>query len=191
MKRALLIIFLIIFSIPFVCSAELEDYAGIDNAWDGQKSITNKEFEQAIDSLQAKQKKKEEKQKKKKIKKISGGGTSLHSGLEPASEIPLQEELTKNEEGLLLNVPVNLIVDKKTLEKGFYNIFGERDKDNNIYLLFYQSQFLKGKIKANETNDDYGEDNIDFVKLIPYNEHYVKIIFGSLDFNAYSYVRYK
>ena len=61
----------------------------------------------------------------------------------------------------------------------------------NIYLSFYQSQFLKGKVKAKETNNDYNQETIDFVELIPYNDKYVKIIFGSLDFNAYAFVRYK
>ena len=115
----------------------------------------------------------------------------MHGGLEPTAEIPSQEELKKNDEGLLLNVPVNLLIGGNSLEKGFYNIFGERDKDNNIYLLFYQSQYLKGKVKARETSDDFDEETIDFVRLIPGDKKFVKIIFGSLDFNAYAFVKYE
>ena len=55
---------------------------------------------------------------------------------------------------------------------------------------FYQSQYFKGKVRACETNDDYESEDLDFVKLIPYNKNFVKIIFGSLDFNAYAYIRY-
>lgn len=191
MRKLSLILFMLLFFVPVCFSDEWDDFSGIDRAWDGQKSITNKEFEEAIDALQSNQKKKEEKQRKKKIKKISGGGTSLHGGLEPTAEIPSQEELKKNDEGLLLNVPVNLLIDGNSLEKGFYNIFGERDKDNNIYLLFYQSQYLKGKVKARETSDDFDEETIDFVRLIPGDKKNVKIIFGSLDFNAYAFVKYE
>ncbi len=191
MRKLSLILFMLLFFVPVCFSDEWDDFSGIDRAWDGQKSITNKEFEEAIDALQSNQKKKEEKQRKKKIKKISGGGTSLHGGLEPTAEIPSQEELKKNDEGLLLNVPVNLLIDGNSLEKGFYNIFGERDKDNNIYLLFYQSQYLKGKVKARETSDDFDEETIDFVRLIPGDKKFVKIIFGSLDFNAYAFVKYE
>ena len=191
MRNLSLILFMLLFFVPVCFSDEWDDFSGIDRAWDGQKSITNKEFEEAIDALQSNQKKKEEKQRKKKIKKISGGGTSLHGGLEPTAEIPSQEELKKNDEGLLLNVPVNLLIDGNSLEKGFYNIFGERDKDNNIYLLFYQSQYLKGKVKARETSDDFDEETIDFVRLIPGDKKNVKIIFGSLDFNAYAFVKYE
>ena len=91
---------------------------------------------------------------------------------------------------MLLNVPVNMIINNEALDKGFYKVIGERDKDGNIYLSFYQSQFFKGKVKAVETRDDYEQETLDFVELIPYNDKYVKIIFGSLDFNAYAFVRF-
>ena len=129
--------------------------------------------------------------KKKKAKKISGGGTSLHSELAPGAEIQGMTPLkNKSEEGLLLNVPVNLIIDETPLDKGYYKVFAERDKNNDIYLSFYQSQFFKGKVRACETSDDYDSEDLDFVKLLPYNKNFVKIIFGSLDFNAYAYIRY-
>lgn len=55
---------------------------------------------------------------------------------------------------------------------------------------FTNLNFLKVKVRACETSDDYDQDSINFVKLLPYNEQFVKIIFGSLDFNAYAYVKY-
>ena len=191
MKKALSLLMCLLFILPAAYSDELEDFSGIDRVWDGQKSITNQEFEDAINSLEAKKKQKEEKQKKKRIKKISGGGTSLHPDLAPTNEIPLQEQLTKNEAGMLLNIPVNIILGENVLEKGFYNVFGEKDKENNIYLSFYQSQYFKGKVRAFETNDDYDSEHINFVELLPHDKNYVKIIFGSLDFNAYAYIQYK
>ena len=107
------------------------------------------------------------------------------------SEIKSLTPLKENEEGSLLNIPVHMIIDNNILDKGCYKVLGEKDKDNNIYLSFYQSQFLKGKVKAIETKDDFGQETLDFVELIPYNDKYVKIIFGSLDFNAYVFIKYK
>lgn len=169
-----------------------DSYAGVDNAWDGQKPITNKEFEEAINVLQKNQKQKEAKARKKKIKKISGGGTSIHSGLDPLSEIKSQEKLvSKDNEGQLLNIPVCLVLGNNVLETGFYNVYGEKDKnDGKIYLSFYQSNKFCGKIPAYETKDDYEAEEINFVKLIPYNEHFIKIAYGSLKFNAYSLVQF-
>ena len=192
-KFAVLFLFLILLS-PVVFAEDdfFDKYTGIDRAWDNQKPITNDEFEKAIDTLTAKQKKKDEKARKKKIKKISGGGTSLHNNLEPNLEIPEQEVLKKKKEfeGQLINIPVNVVIDGNVLDKGYYNVFGEKDKDNNIILSLYQAHKLIGKFKAYETKDDYDSEELDFVKMVPYDDNYIKIIYGSLDFNAYGYLRY-
>jgi len=189
-------IYFLFFSLIFTTNAfadeYLDNYAGIDHAWDNQKPITNQEFEKAIDTLTAKQKKREEKTKKRKIKKISGGGTSLHKGLEPMGEIKEQEILKEKDEneGQLINLPVSVIIDGKILDKGFYNVFGEKDENNDIYLSFYQAHYLMGKVKAHKTNNDFDSENLDFVQMLPYDDTYIKIIFGSLDFNAYTYLQY-
>ena len=166
-----------------------DDYANLDHAWDGQKTITNKEFEQVMDALQAKTKKKEAKQKKKRAKKISGGGTSLHNELDPNKIIPELESVKPVSDELLINLPVNLIVDGQLLEKGYYSVVGEKNKeDNKIYLNLYQAHYLKAKIEAHETEQDYGEDEVNFVKVQNYNDSFMKLIFGSIDFNAYAFV---
>ncbi len=167
-----------------------DNYMGVEHAWDGQKPITNQEFEKAIDVLQANQKKKEAKQKKKKIKKISGGGTSLHSDLSPNGEIQTQAPLTKKKEGQLLNIPVDTVLDNnKILERGFYNVYAKKE-DGKIYLYFYQSQYLMGKVRAYETDEDFDADTIDFVKYEFINDNCMKILFGSLDYNAYAYLMF-
>lgn len=194
MKKAIFFIMLIFLASNTYVVADdfFDNYTGIDRAWDGQKAITNKEFEEAINTLTEKQKKKEAKAKKRKIKKISGGGTSLHKGLEPTAEILEQESLkTKGEfDGQLLNIPVDIIIDGNTLERGYYNVFGEKDKNGEVYLSFYQAHYFKGKVKAHVTKNDFNDDNLDFVKIEPYDDNYIKIMFGSLDFNAYTYLRY-
>lgn len=180
------------FFLPVFAEDFSDDYASIEHAWDGQKTITDKEFEQAINTLTEKQKKKDEKAKKRKIKKVSGGGTSLHKGLEPMSEISAQDALKEKGEfdGQLLNIPVNVVIDGNILDSGFYNVFGEKDKYGDIYLSFYQAHYFKGKIKAYQTKNDFEDESLDFVKIEPYDNEYVRIMFGSLDFNAYAYLRY-
>ena len=192
-KLALLILFLFTFSSISVLSEDFStDLSTFNHAWDGQKPITDKEFEEAINTLTEKQKKKDEKARKKKIKKISGGGTSLHKSLEPTAEILEQEALKQKDkdEGQLLNIPVDVVLDGKVLEKGFYNVFGEKDKNGDVYLSFYQAHYFKGKVKAYKTNNDYDSETLDFVKMCPYSDEYIKVMFGSLDFNAYAYLRY-
>ncbi len=185
------LVFVIAFSLLPVQAESWDDFADLDRAWDGQKSITNKEFEEVMDALQAKTKKKEARQRKKKIKKISGGGTSLHDELNPDKTITELESLKPTADDLLINLPVHLIIDGKILDKGYYNVTAERDENKKIYLNFYQAHYLQAKIEATETENDYGEDEVNFVKLKDYNDSFVKLIFGSIDFNAYAYIPFK
>lgn len=193
MKKQILfpILLTLLLSTPCVLAESWDDYADLDRAWDGQKTITNKEFEQVMDALQEKQKKKEARQKKKQAKKISGGGTSLHTELNPDKEIREINLSDTTKEGILLNLPVCITIDGQELDKGYYQVFAERSPDKKIYINFYQSQYLKGKIEAEETEDDFGQEEVNFAQIIPFNERFVKIIFGCIDFNAFSYVPYK
>ena len=108
------------------------------------------------------------------------------------SEISAQESLKEKgkDDGQLLNIPVNTIIDGQVLEKGFYNVFGEKKEKGEVYLSFYQAHYFKGKVKAFQTQNDFDDENLDFVKMEPYDNNYIKIMFGSLDFNAYTYLRF-
>ena len=188
MKKFLLFFLLLILTSMPAKADSWDDFTNVDRMWDGQKSITNQEFEQVVEKLEEKVKQKEEKQKKKKRKKLFGGGTTLHKELNPDSNVS-EVEIAKPEEELVVNVPVHILLDGKPMEKGYYKVVGERCVDTKkIYLNFYQSQFLKGKLEVVETDNDFNEEELNFVKIIPYNDFFVKLIYGSIDFNAYAYI---
>ena len=65
----------------------------------------------------------------------------------------------------------------------------KKDKKGDVYLSFYQAHYFKGKIKAHVTKNDFDDENLDFVKAEPYDEDYIRVMYGSLDFNAYTYLR--
>ena len=186
-------LFFILFGILFlnlpIFADSWDDFSNIDRMWDGQKSITNQEFEQVMEKLEEKGKQKEEKQTRKKRKKMFGSGTTLHEELNPDGKIPELQTFEDTKEELVVNIPVNVYLDAKQLEKGYYKVTGEK-KDGKVFLNFYQSQFFKGKIEAIATDSDFEQDKIDFVELLPYNESFVKLIYGSLDFNAYVFLPY-
>ena len=57
MKRIFISLFtLFILSMSVVLADDWSDFSSVDNAWDGQKTITNKQFEETMDALQAKSK---------------------------------------------------------------------------------------------------------------------------------------
>ena len=166
------------------------DFGDLDSVWDGQKTVTNKEFDDVVNALEEKKNKKEEKKKKKKIKKLVGGGKSLHSEVNPSLNDNAEISLKPKEDGVLVNVPVELWINNKTLEKGYYKVLAERAKDGKIIIKLYQSQFLKAEFFAIETEDDFEQKKVDFAELLPHNDSYMKLIFGSIDFNAFAYIPY-
>ena len=59
-----------------------------------------------------------------------------------------------------------------------------------MFINFYQAHVLKATLKVRETEEDFGQQDIIFIKLLPYKEGVMKLIYGSVEVNAYAYVRY-
>ena len=60
-------------------------------------------------------------------------------------------------------------------------------KNGTPVIKLYQSKDLMAEIPAVETNDDFNEPEVNFIKMIDAgNDNQVKFIFGSMDFNAYA-----
>lgn len=186
MFKKLLIFFIALSIVAPAFADELDWSDNMGNAWDGQKVITNKQYEETINALEERKNAKANRQREKAIRKFKGN--SLHDNMDPHKDtIENQNPLEEMDECQLINIPVDFIADGKTIEKGFYRILAEK-KDDTIYIELYQAHKLIAKIKARETKDDFDQEYIQFAKLIPHNEQRMKIIYGSLPFNAYAYI---
>ncbi len=191
MKRFFLFLLISAVCSPFcfaVTNIDASDYENFDNMWAGQKVITNKEYEDTVNALEERKNKKEEKQKQKKLKKFKG--ESLHKELDATLEdLPDQTLKDPELEEQIVQLPVNIVVNDKLLERGYYRVEGEKSKEG-VFLNLYQSHDLIAKIKAKETDDDFGEKDIMFAKILPYKDGIMKMIYGSIKLNAYTYIRY-
>ena len=188
-KRAFIILIsCFILAASVFADDDWSNYSNVDNAWDGQKTITNKQFEETMEALQAKSKKKENKRREKAIKKVKG--SSLTPEMDAHNDDMVNEQPDETLEGTqLITIPVDFVVNGNLVERGFYKVEGEK-KSDGVYLNLYQAHTLKAKIKARETNDDFEEECIKFVRLIPCNDHQMKLIFGCVDFNAFVYLTF-
>lgn len=191
-KHVLLTLLILSLFYPRTANADSwDEFSNVDRMWDGQKSITNQDFEKVVETLEEKKNQNEEKVKKKKRKKLFGSGTTLHEELNPDNNNIKELESLKSVEDLVINVPVKLKVNNKILEKGFYKVLSKIDeKSKKKYIELYQSHSLIAEIEVIETKDDFEEKELNFAKLIPYNDSFVKIIFGCLDFNGYAFIPY-
>lgn len=173
MRKILTALFAIIFFAGNASFAEGEiwDYFGDQNVY-GQKPVSDKEFEQALES----------KKKKKKRDKNIPKGEEFHQSNETQFIKQAGEELP------VLCVPVSIkLSENEILPVGHYQVAGEK-KNGKPYLKFYQSHYLMAEIPAVETPDDFNQETVHFVDILNNGEKQIKIIFGSIDFNAYSLV---
>lgn len=172
MKKFWTLLFLIFLSANLgFAEDDLWDNFGDTNIY-GQQSVSEKEFDKAVESKQKKSKKRD--------KNLPKGENFSQSA---ETEVITN---TKNELQILM-VPLNLKAEN-SVPVGHYLVEGVKESDGKVYLKFYQSHDLIAKLPAVETDDDFDEPSINFVKLRPHGDYHVEVIYGCLDFNAYTII---
>ena len=167
-------------------TGDLWDNYGASQDFYGQdkKGVSDEEFDKAIEQIKDKQSRGLF-GRKKRNKNIPKGEEFSQSN---------ESDILKNQSDMntlpVVSLPVEIIVGDGALPVGHYQIQGER-KGDNVVLQFYQAHNKFAEIPAIETLDDYGEETITFAKWFPEGDNQIKIIFGSLDFNAYAIVNIK
>lgn len=176
MKKFILPLLIVLLSGNFAfADGDLWDNFGNSDVY-GQKAVTDDEFEQALES------KKKKPRKTKEEKELQKGESFSQSN---------ETEILNNtmKELPVLLIPVGLKVKEGyTVPIGHYQVEGAKDDDGNVFIKLYQAHDLIAKIPAEETEDDFGEETINFVKLNPHGDYHVEILYGGIDFNAFAIV---
>lgn len=188
MKKIFIISMLVSISMLQGCKAE--DLMYTNDMWDNYgssinegkeaKPVTDEEFEKAI------------KQKDAKVNKWRNWFLKRN--------VPKGENFSKSNETEVLNkehgadvslpvitLPFEIVIGETNIPVGHYQVKGENINGTPV-LKFYQASDLIVTLPATETSDDFNQDEILFVNWLPINDNSIKIIYGSLDFNAYSIV---
>lgn len=186
--------FLIFLSIVVFCApgfADDVDLPATGDLWDnwtnnedGQKvkPVSDEDFDKAIDQLDKKINKRKYKQMKKQIPK----GEEFHQ----SNETEAINEKSDKDTLPVVSIPVELVAGDNVLPVGHYQIKGEKDGDK-VYIDFYQAHYLMARFPAVETNDDFDQDTIVFGQWFAEGDDKIKVIFGSMDFNAYTIIDIK
>ena len=173
MKKILsLLISTFLLSVCPVFADDLWDNFGDSNVY-GQTPVSEEEFEKAIQDKQG---------KKPKNKNIPKGENFSQS-----NETEILSDTTKELPILLLPLPLK-IKDGYTIPIGHYQVEGEKNNNGEVFIKLYQAHYVIAKIPAEETEDDFGEETINFVKLQPHGDYHVELLYGGLDFNAFAII---
>lgn len=87
----------------------------------------------------------------------------------------------------VLALPVEIKAGDGYVPVGHYQVKGE-NVDGQIILSLYQAHDLVAKIPAVETDEDYEQKEILFASWVNEDNDHIKLIYGSLDYNAYAIV---
>lgn len=159
-----------------------QDWASLsqmENAWDGQKMIKNSEYDAIVNEL-------EKRKNAKKIKANKKAGEMLMKN----TEVTEADMLAKfDEQYPLLNLTVPLKIGDKEIPVGHYKVVGVK-ANGKVYLNLCQSYNVVGRLKAVETEDDFDENEINFVKIEDVGNNFIMVKYGSMKFNAYAYAQY-
>ena len=145
-----------------------------------QRFVSDEEFEKAL---------------KKKNKKLDIWKKILLNNGSPRGEEFSQSNETEeinNNQGAdaslpVLALPVDIKLAEGYIPVGHYQVEG-KNEDGKIILNLYQAHNLIAKIPATETTEDYEQEEILFANWVNADDNQIKIIYGSLDFNAFALV---
>ena len=172
MKKFFVLLYVLIFMAGNASFADgdLWDNFGDTNFY-GQQPATDEDFEKALES---------KKGKKKRDKNIPKGEEFRQS-----NETDMINQMPETLPIVCVSAPIKLN-ENAILPVGHYQAKGEK-KNGQPVIQLYQSKNLMAEIPATETNDDFNEPEVNFIKMIDAgNDNQVKFIFGSMDFNAYA-----
>lgn len=162
-------------------SGDLWDNWGAEQTFYGQdKNVSDEEFDKTVDALKSKKNKRAERLRKKQIPK----GEEFNQ----SNDTEIINEQVNKDSLPVITLPVEIVLKEGILPIGHYQLKAEKTDDNNVVLRLYQSQYLMAEFPAIETEEDFDEETITFGKWLLEGENKIKIIYGSIDLNAYAIV---
>ena len=171
-----------VFADEFDSGKDWSTLSEVENAWDGQKIIKNADYEKIVNEL-------EKRKNAKKLRAQKRAGQSLMRDSDGGGTE--SDFLSKfDEQYPLLNLTVPLELPNVTVPVGHYKVIGSK-VNGKVYLNLCQSYNIVGKIPAVETEDDFDQNEINFIKVEDMGNNVLRFLYGSMKFNAYAYAHYE
>ena len=194
MKKLFICILLIgTLILPQTAIADDVDLPATGDMWDNwntrqdereAKPVSDEEFDKALEQVDKKVNKWKNWAERRKIPK----GEEFSQSNE--TEIINNSEETSKDSLPVISLPVELKIGEDIVPVGHYQVKCEQTNNGTIMKL-YQAHYEIAQFPAIETNDDFGEETISFTKWFTEGDNKIKIIYGSMDFNAYSIIEIK
>jgi len=182
MRRFITILILTVLSASCVFADDssddiLDKSTNLQDEWSSQKVIPEGQFQQTIDKFTKKKKKKKR---------------NDHEELMPSTtnEDMIQAPDTfKEQYTATLLIPLELVTGRNIIPAGYYKVVANKQPGGEFFFDLYQGANIAASIPAMPSEHDDNEESLNYVKLVPYDDNYIRIIYGTLDCNLEAFVR--
>lgn len=195
MKKLLLIIFILFVSLPAFAD-ELDSSNDIwnsstfiDNAFTGQKPVTDEQFEKTIKEIKSRPKKKWFWQKTPpEVKPLSPA--PQYSQYQQFNELQSVSDKINHSPTIMISTQV-YDDSRNIIEPGYYKMSKREELDGTYALILSQGTTTVAKVKATHTNEDFKQSEINFGNAVPIENKYIRLIYGNIDLNLEAFLEIK
>ena len=183
----LFILFCLLSIIPVLAEDDglWDSYGSNIQNYGEQRYVGDDEFNEAIEKIN------KQDRVKKWMKILQGTNLPKGSKFTQANESEEINHTAGDKADLpVVTLPVEISVGEGVIPVGHYQVKGETN-DGNAVLSLYQAHTLIAKIPAKITEDDFNREELLFADWVSESDNQIKLIYGSLDFNAYAVLNIK
>lgn len=154
----------------------------INNSFSGQKAVTDEQFNKTLEEIKARRGGR--KRKKKEINSLS----PVPYKTDTYSNNEMQSLYNKLQNTPTIMIPTSVVTEEGTkITAGYYKLTNKKINDNYIFELT-QGNTTIADIQAKQTNEDFHQQDINFVDVSPISQKYLRIIYGTVDLNLEAYL---
>ena len=195
MRKLLFVLIIILFSSSAIAD-ELDSSndiwnssSFIDNAFSGQKPVTDEQFEKTINEIKSRPKKKWFWQKTPpEVKPLSP--TPQYSQYQQFNELQAVSDKINHSPTIMISTQV-YDDSRNIIEPGYYKMSKKEETDGSYYLVLSQGTTTIARLKASHTNEDFKQSEINFGNAVPVQNKYIRLIYGNIDLTLEAFLEIK
>lgn len=160
-----------------------------NSGFTGQQTVTDDKLKKTIEQIKQRRLTKKQKKLQEKIKPVSVQVDNEH--LENFAQTQFAED-GENSHSQTVMIPARLYNENgESIAPGYYKLTCRKLSKDEYVLDLTQGSAILLTVKAYQTEQDLGQDSIDFSNAEIIDENRLRLVYGSIDLNLVGYLYFK